>query len=139
MAETKTQPTAVSVPAFIKAIVDEVRCGDAEALVQLMQTATGEKPKMWGPSIIGFGSYHYRYESGREGDALVVSFSPRKAAFVLYGVTRCSNSAVQLARLGKHSMGKGCLNIKKLDDVDRKVLEEMIVESVAAMRNHNID
>jgi Domain of unknown function (DU1801) len=137
VAENKTQPTAVSVPAFIKANVDETRRADAEALVRLMQAATGEKPKMWGPWIIGFGSHHYRYESGREGDMPVVSFSPRKAAFVLYGVTRCSDSAAQLARLGKHSMGKGCLNIKKLADVDGKVLEEMIVASVAAIRNRD--
>ena len=137
MAENKTKPTELSVAAYIEAITDQTRRADAKALVRLMQSASGEKPKMWGPSIIGFGSHHYRYESGREGDMPVISFSPRKAAFVLYGVTRCNDSAVLLARLGKHSMGKGCLNIKKLADVDRKVLEEMIVESVAAVRNRN--
>jgi hypothetical protein len=136
MAENQTRPTSSSVAAFIKT-VDAARHADVVDLVGLMQTATGEEPKMWGPSIIGFGSYHYRYDSGREGDMPVVGFSPRKAAFVLYGVTRCSESPALLAKLGKHSTGKGCLNIKKLADVDRKVLEAMIAGSVDAMRNRN--
>ena len=85
MAENKTKPTEVSVTAYIEAITDESKRADAKALVKLMQTASGEKPKMWGPSIIGFGSYHYKYESGREGDMPVIAFSPRKAATVLYG------------------------------------------------------
>ena len=138
MAENQTRPTASSVAAFLKS-VEAARQSDALDLVRLMQTATEEEPKMWGPSIIGFGSYHYRYESGREGDMPIVGFSPRKAAFVLYGVTRCSNAAERLAKLGKHSTGKGCLNIKKLADVDRKVLEGMIVASVDAMRNRDTD
>ena len=85
MAGNKTKPTEVSVAAYIEAIADESKRADAKALVKLMQTASGEKPKMWGPSIIGFGSYHYKYESGREGDMPVIAFSPRKAATVLYG------------------------------------------------------
>ena len=85
MAENKTKPTEVSVAAFIEAITDETKRADAKALVTLMQKASGEKPKMWGPSIIGFGSIHYKYDSGREGDMPVIAFSPRKAASVLYG------------------------------------------------------
>src|SRR5262247_424961 len=86
MPENKTKPSKVSVAAFIDALTDETRRADAKALIKLMQSATGEKPKMWGPSIIGFGSYHYTYESGREGDMPVVGFSPRKVATVLYGL-----------------------------------------------------
>jgi uncharacterized protein YdhG (YjbR/CyaY superfamily) len=89
---------------------------------------------MWGPSIIGFGSYHYTYESGREGDAPLIGFSPRKAATVLYGATGSGDSEALLAKLGKHSTSKGCLYIKKLADVDQKVLEDMVVKSVAAKR-----
>ena len=134
MAENKTKPTKVSVAAFIDALTDQTSRADAKALVKLMQSATGEKPKMWGPSIIGFGSYHYTYESGREGDAPLIGFSPRKAATVLYGATGCGDSDALLAKLGKHSTGKGCLYIKKLADVDQRVLEDMVVKSVAAKR-----
>ena|ERR1035441_7222291 len=134
MADNKTKPTKVSVAAFIDALTDQTSRADAKALVKLMQSATGEKPKMWGPSIIGFGSYHYTYESGREGDAPLIGFSPRKAATVLYGATGCGDSDALLAKLGKHSTGKGCLYIKKLADVDQRVLEDMVVKSVAAKR-----
>jgi hypothetical protein len=114
MAESKTKPTKVSVSAFIDAITDQGRRADAKALVKLMQKASGEKPKMWGPSIIGFGSHHYVYDSGREGDMPVIAFSPRKAATVLYGL---SDSKALLPKLGKHTTGKGCVYIKKLADV----------------------
>ena len=134
MADNKTKPTEVSVAAYINALIDETRRTDAKAFVKLMQSATGEKPKMWGPSIIGFGSYHYTYESGREGDAPLVGFSPRKAATVLYGVTGSSDAGALLAELGRHTTGKGCLYIKKLADVDHKVLEALVVKSVAARR-----
>ncbi len=106
MAENKTKPTPMSVAAFIAALPDPARRADAQALVKLMQTATGEKPKLWGPSIIGFGSYHYTYESGREGDAPIAAFSPRKAATVLYGLIGFSGADALLARLGKHTTGK---------------------------------
>ena len=134
MAQNQTQPTKVSVAAFIDALTDETRKADAKVLIKLMQGATGEKPAMWGPSIIGFGSRHYKYESGREGDTPIVGFSPRKAATVLYSTIGFSGSDAFLARLGKHSTGKGCLYIKKLADVDQKVLAEMVVKSVAATR-----
>src|ERR1700730_5645110 len=123
MAENQTKPTHVSVAAFIDAIADQTNRADAKTLVKLMQGATGEKPKMWGPSIIGFGSYHYKYDSGREGDSPIAGFSPRKAATVLYGVTGSSDSEALLGKLGKHTTGKGCLYVKKLADVDQKVLE----------------
>jgi len=134
MAENKTKPTKLSVPAFIAAVTDATRRADAKALVKLMQSATGEKPKMWGPSIIGFGSYHYKYDSGREGDMPLIGFSPRKAATVLYNMSGFSGSESLRAKLGKHTTGKGCLYIKKLAEVDQKVLETLVVKSVGAMR-----
>jgi hypothetical protein len=134
MAENKTKQTNLSVAAFIDAITDETKRADAKALIKLMQSATGEKPKMWGPSIIGFGSYHYVYESGREGDMPLTGFSPRKAATVLYGLSAASDFASLLAKLGKHTTGKGCVYIKKLADVDGKVLETLVSKSVKARR-----
>src|SRR5271168_4533346 len=134
MAENKTKPTKLSVAAFIAALADPAKRTDAKVLVKLLQSAAGEKPKMWGPSIIGFGSYHYRYESGREGDMPLIAFSPRKAATVLYGMSGSGDSRALLAKLGKHTTGKGCLYIKKLADVDRQVLGAMAVKSIAAMR-----
>src|SRR5271170_6232965 len=134
MAENKTKPTKLSVAAFIAALTDPARRADAKALVKLMQSAAGEKPKMWGPFIVGFGSYHYRYDSGREGDMPVISFSPRKAATVLYGMVDHSEAKALLAKLGRHTTGKGCLYIKKLADVDRTVLETLIENAVAHYR-----
>jgi hypothetical protein len=134
MADNKTKPTNLSVAAFIDALPDQTRRADAKALVKLMQSAAGEKPKMWGPSIIGFGSHHYTYDSGREGDMPLVSFSPRKAATVLYNMTGFSGAEALLAKLGKHTTGGGCLYIKKLADVDQQVLEALVVKSLAAMR-----
>ena len=134
MVENKTKPTKMSVAAFIDALTDPTRRADTKALVKMMQRASGEKPVMWGPSIIGFGSYHYTYESGREGDMPVIGFSPRKAATVLYVMTGFSDSAALLAKLGKHTTSKACVYIKKLADVDEKVLEALVVKSVAAMR-----
>jgi hypothetical protein len=131
MADNKTKPTKLSVAAFIDAITDEGRRADAKALVKLMQKAAGEKPTMWGPSIIGFGSHHYVYDSGREGDMPLISFAPRKAATVLYGMTGFDGSEVFMAKLGKHTTGKGCLYIKNLSDVDQKVLETMASKAVA--------
>jgi hypothetical protein len=131
MADNKTKPTKLSVSAFIDAITDQSRRADAKALVKLMQKAAGEKPKMWGASIIGFGSYHYTYDSGREGDMPLIAFSPRKAATVLYGL---GESEALLPKLGKHTRGKGCVYIKKLADVDQKVLEAMAAKAVGGRR-----
>ncbi len=134
MAANKTKPTKLSVAAFIDAVADRTRRADAQALVKLMESASGEKPKMWGASIIGFGSYHYTYDSGRQGDMPLVGFSPRKAATVLYIMTGLGQSEALLAKLGKHTTGKGCLYVKNLADVDQKVLEALVVKSVAALR-----
>jgi hypothetical protein len=134
MAKNKTRPTEVSVAAFLEAIAEPARRADATALVKLMQEASGEEPKMWGPSIIGFGSHHYIYESGREGDAPVLGFSPRKAALVLYGALRAGDADARLAKLGKHTTGKGCLYIKKLADVDAKALKNLLAKSFTAKK-----
>ena len=134
MAANKTRPTELSVAAFIDQLPDAPQRADAKALVKLLQSATGEKPKMWGPAIIGFGAYHYKYESGREGDMPLVAFSPRKAAAVLYNLTGFPGADALLAKLGKHSTGKACLNIKKLTDVDLAVLKELATKAAAAMR-----
>jgi hypothetical protein len=139
MPENKTKPTTVSVTAYIDAIADETRRADAKTLIKLMQRATGEKPKMWGPSIIGFGSYHYTHDSGREGDMPVACFSPRKAATVLYQMTGFSESPALLAKLGKHAVSGSCLHIKKLADVNLTVLDELIAKSVAAVRGRYPD
>lgn len=133
MPENKTKPTTLSVPAFLDACADERRA-DAKTLAKLMQKVTGLKPAMWGPSIVGFGSYHYTYESGREGDMPIVGFSPRKAANVLCGAIGFSGAEALLAKLGKHSTGKGCLYIRKLTDVDPRVLETLLEKAVAATK-----
>jgi hypothetical protein len=134
MTANKTKPTDISVASFVNALAEPAKRSDAKALIGLMKRATGEKPKMWGASIIGFGTDHYTYESGREGDTVLVGFSPRKPATVLYGVTGTKSAKALLAKLGKHSTGIGCLYIKKLADVDQEVLEEIIVEAVAEKR-----
>jgi Domain of unknown function (DU1801) len=134
MAENKTKPTKSSVTAFINGITDPNRRADAKALVKLMQDAAGEKAKMWGPAIVGFGSHHYRYESGREGDMPLIGFSPRKTANVLYNLIGDGDSKALLGRLGKHTTGKGCLYIKKLADVDQQVLATMMAKSVGGLR-----
>lgn len=134
-AQNKTQPTKLSVAAFIAALTDDAKRADAKTLVKLMQTESGEKPRMWGPSIIGFGSYHYKYESGREGDMPVIAFSPRKAAIVLYGASGSAGSKALLKKIGKHSMGKGCVYIKKLADIDDTVLKKIVANAVASARD----
>lgn len=134
MAENKTQATKASVAEFVAAISDDAKRADAKALIKLMQKATGEKPAMWGPSIIGFGSYHYVYESGREGDMPLVGFSPRKAATVLYVRAGTPGTEVLLVKLGKYTAGKGCVYIKKLADVDEAVLEKLVAKCAADMR-----
>ena len=134
MADNKTKPTKSSVNGFINTLTDQTRRADAKTLVKLLQNATGEKPTMWGPAIIGFGSCHYTYDSGREGDMPLVGFSPRKAATVLYINTSFSGAKMLLNKLGKHSAHGVCLNIKKLADVDLNVLAALAEKSVAAMR-----
>ena len=133
MAENKTKATEASVDAFIEAVPDETRRTDARTILELMKRITGDEPRMWGPSIIGFGSYSYRYESGHGGEACRIGFSPRKAELVLYVLTGAADQSPLLARLGKHKTGKSCLYIKKLADVDMMVVEELVRTSVAHM------
>lgn len=127
MAEIKTKKTDESVTAFLHGVEDVQKQTDCFTIVDMMQAATGEQPKMWGTAIIGFGSYHYKYESGHEGDMCIIGFSPRKQNITLYvGV---SNEKIQklLPQLGKHKTGKGCLYINKLRDVDEDVLNKIII------------
>lgn len=133
MAANKTQVTTVSPAAFIAGVDGDERRKDCRELVALMRDVTGHPPKMWGPGIVGFGQYHYRYESGREGDSLLTGFSPRKQELVLYLGPGLDNKKL-MAKLGKHKAGKGCLYVKTLDDIDRTVLKALVTESVAAMR-----
>lgn len=126
MAENKTQATGASVDEFLAAVEDPVRHRDGLRLLALMRENTGKEPEMWGPTIVGFGRYHYKYESGREGDAAAVGFSPRKASLSLYGLMYGPEAAELLPRLGKHKTGAGCLYVNRLDDVDQAVLAELI-------------
>ena len=135
MAENKTKPTKVSVASFIDQIADQTKRSDAKALVKLMREVTGEPPKMWGPSIIGFGTCHYEYDSGREGDMPAAGFSPRKPAIVIYILTGARGSEALFAKLGRHTIGKSCLYIKKLADVDQAVLKTLVVKSIAEIRS----
>jgi hypothetical protein len=134
MAKTKTKATGASVEAYLDAIKDEVRRKDCDFLVKLMKKITGQPPKMWGPSIVGFDSYHYRYESGHEGDACVAGFSSRKPDLTVYVLASGPGQEELLSRLGKHKMGKACLYIRRLSDVDTKVLERLISGSVAEVK-----
>ena len=132
-AEQKTRPTAISAAEFIAAVEDPKRRADAEAACALLAEATGEPATMWGPSIVGFGAYHYRYASGHEGDAPLVGFSPRKANLVFY--LYCDEGRDDLlARLGKHKAGKGCVYVNRLSDVNTAVLKQMAVASADQLR-----
>jgi len=133
MTELKTKATEVSVADFIAAVADPVRRADAEIVRAMLQRLTGEEPRMWGPTIIGFGSYRYTYDSGHSGEMCRIGFSPRKAELVLYVLTGKDDQAPLLARLGKHRTGKSCLYIKKLADVDMAVLEEITRTAIAHM------
>jgi hypothetical protein len=131
-ATNKTQETDADVEAFIATVEPERRQSEAQALIELFGRITGEEPKMWGPSIIGFGSYHYKYESGREGTSLRTGFSARKAKLSLYLMGACCTPEAQaerdrlLGQLGKHSLGKSCLYINRLEQVDLAVLEQLV-------------
>jgi hypothetical protein len=132
-AENKTKPTGVSVDAFLDGVADPRKRADAKAVRALMERVSGEPAMMWGPSIVGFGSYHYKYESGREGDMGRIGFSPRSSALVLYLVGGFPRHQALMDRLGKYKTGKSCLYIKRLADVDESVLEELARESLASM------
>jgi hypothetical protein len=135
MAEIKTKATGVSVDEFLDKVENPQRREDGRKVRAMMERLTGEPAAMWGPTIIGFGSYHYKYDSGHEGTMCRLGFSPRKAELVLYVLTdgAAEREEAQLARLGKHRTGKCCLYIKKLSDVDEAVLEEMTAGALAYM------
>ncbi len=132
MEANKTQPGGDSVDAFIDGIPNEMRRADSRVLATLMREVTGDAPVMWGSSIVGYGSEHYRYESGREGDMPVVSFSPRAAALTIYSVIDNEEGRGLLDQLGPHTTGKGCLYIKDLSQLDIDVLREMLTAAVEA-------
>lgn len=131
MSDNKTRPTDASVDEFLAGVDHPRRRADAEVLLELFRRATGQEATMWGPSIVGFGSYHYRYASGREGDAAAVGFSPRRANLVLYGLAVHPGAPEQLARLGPHRTGAACLYLTRLDGADLDVLEEMVRDGYA--------
>ena len=130
MAELKTKQTEKSVDKFLKAIQDETRRKDCFTVVKLMEEVTGMKPKMWGPSIVGFGSYHYKYASGHEGDMPIAAFSPRKQNLTIYIMPDSDRRADLMKKLGKHAASKSCLYIKRLDDIHMPTLKKLVSESV---------
>lgn len=136
--KNKTQPTQVDPADFIAGVESEQKRKDAEWVMQMMEEVTGEPPQMWGPSIIGFGTYHYVYASGREGDWMLTGFSPRKSAMSIYLMGGAGQEQERLDKLGKHKVGKSCLYINKLSDVDTDVLREMVASSVQKVRNGEI-
>jgi hypothetical protein len=130
MAEMKTRPHEGDVEAFLDAVADERRREDCRAVMAMMREVTGEAPRLWGPGMIGFGSYHYRYESGREGDWFLTGVAPRKGALTVYIMAGFDRYDELMARLGPHTTGRSCLYIKRLDAIDLDVLRELIDRSV---------
>jgi len=135
MAELKTKPNTASVEDFLSQIPEEQKRKDALAIMKLMRQITKAKPKMWGPSIIGFGDYHYKYESGREGDWFLTGFSPRKQNLTLYIMSGFARYDALMKKLGKFKTGKSCLYAKRLDDLDQAVLKELITHSVKYLKD----
>ena len=137
-AKNKTQVTAIAPGDFIAGVEPEKKKQDAEALLSFFNRVTALEPQMWGPSIIGYGRYHYKYESGREGEFMMTGFSPRKQNLTIYIMPgyRYGSMQEKLSRLGKHKLGKSCLYINKLADVDMDVLEEIVLDGLAYMREN---
>ena len=133
MAELKTKPNDGNVDVFLNSVENERKRQDSFKILELMKEVTGEEPKMWGTSIVGFGSYHYKYASGREGDWFVTGFSPRKQSLTLYIISGFTEYESLLGDLGKHKTGKSCLYINKLDDVNLEVMRELVQKSVDQM------
>ena len=134
MAQLKTKPTEASVENYLNKIADPRQRADCQAICALMEKITGFEPRMWGPSIVGFGSYHYRYESGHEGDAPLAGFALRKPEIVVYIAEEFESREELLQQLGKHKTGKVCVYIKRISDVDVGVLERLVKDSMAEMR-----
>ena len=137
MAENKTQRNDGDVMAYLESVQNNRRREDSLVVLKIMEEVTGEPAEMWGASIVGFGSYHYKYESGREGDFMISGFAPRKQALTLYIMGGFERHEELLAKLGKHRTGSSCLYINKLADVDLDILREIISESVAHMRREH--
>jgi hypothetical protein len=136
MAELRTRPTGASVTAFIAAIEDRKMRADAKKVAAMMRRATGKRATMWGPGIVGYGRYHYRYASGREGEFMITGFSPRRQALTVYIMPGFGRFDKLMSKLGKYKTGKSCLYIRRLADVDETLLERLIRESVGYMREH---
>jgi hypothetical protein len=134
MAENKTRATKSSVAGYIAAIADEERRSDCKLLVKLMTGITKQPATMWGPSIVGFGSYHYKYDSGREGDMCIAGFSSRKPNISIYIIASGAAQEKLLAKLGKHKMAKGCLYVRRMADIDATVLRQLIIGSISEVR-----
>ena len=130
MAKNKTRETSISVDDFVNNVKDEIKRKDSFDLIKLIKKQTGLEPKMWGPSIVGFGSYHYKYDSGHEGDSPLVGFSPRASAITLYLSGHFEKREELLEKLGKHKTDKGCIYVKKLDDVSIETLQKMITNHI---------
>lgn len=139
MAELKTKRNKGDVEAFLNGISEERKRQDSFTILELMKQVTGEEPEMWGDSIVGFGSYHYKYKSGREGDWFVTGFSPRAQNLTLYIMAGFDEYNHLLDRLGKYKTGKSCLYIKKMEDVDRDVLRDLVKKSVQHMKASHVD
>ncbi len=139
MAELKTKPTKDSVKDFLARVADEKRRKDCQVVAKLMSEVTGAKPEMWSTSIVGFGRYRYKYASGREGEWMLTGFSPRKTNLTLYLMGGLQRAPELLEHLGKHKTGKGCLYIKRLEDVDLTVLRELVEKSVEKMADKRTD
>ena len=136
MAELKTKPNEASVEEFLNAVENEQKRADSFKLLKIMEEVTGEQGKMWGPSIVGFGSYHYVYDSGQSGDWMLAGFSPRKQALTIYMMAGNHHFEDELKNLGKHKLGKSCLYIKKLNDIDESLLRKMIAKSIKLLQKH---
>ncbi len=137
MAEIKTKPSNESVEKFLNKISDEERRADCFQVAKIMEEVTGEKPKMWGPSIVGFGTFHYKYDSGRAGDWLLTGFSPRKKDLTLYLMMGFAKHGELLEKLGKHSHAKSCLYIKRMSDIHIPTLKKLIKASVKDLKAYN--
>lgn len=136
MADNKTRATKASVTDFVNGIEPAERRKDVKKVAAMMRRATGKRARMWGSSIVGYGEYHYKYDSGREGDFMITGYSPRKQALTVYIIPGFSHFDAEMKKLGKYKTGRSCLYIKRLSDVDEKVLERLITKSVKHMHKH---
>ena len=137
MAETKTKPTGASIDAYLASRASPEQLADCKALMAMCKRVTKQQPKMWGPSIVGYGSYSYKYESGRTGESCLTGFAVRGKELVVYLVAESADQQARLAKLGRHKMGKSCLYFKRMADLDAKVLETLISESVAEIKRRH--